>query len=140
MISKNTVSFVRSLHQKKFRSEHNLFIVEGEKMVDELFESDFVIHSLFATDKWEGSKLSFKGKELLTIVTEKVLEQLSTLKTPNQVVAVVHQPEIKFNNELKNKFYLALDKITDPGNMGTILRIADWFGLPFTITLYWFYK
>lgn len=129
MISKSTVSFVRSLHQKKFRIEHNLFLVEGEKMVNELLISDFEIHSLYATEKWEGSKPSLKGMELLTIVTEKVLDQLSALKTPNQVIAVVHQPEIKFKNELENKFYLALDNITDPGNMGTILRIADWFGI-----------
>ena len=129
MISKNTVSFVRSLHHKKFRNEHNLFIIEGEKMVDELLTSDFIIHSLYASDKWDLSKLSADKKALVTIVTVKVLEQLSALKSPNRVIAVVHQPEIKFNNKLEDKFYLALDNITDPGNMGTILRIADWFGI-----------
>ena len=129
MISKNTLSFVRSLHQKKYRIEHQLFLVEGEKMVEELLRSDFNIHSLYANEKWDADKLSPKNKRLLTPVTDKVLEQLSALKTANQVIAVVYMAETKFNNELKQKYYLALDHISDPGNMGTILRIADWFGM-----------
>lgn len=128
MISKTTISFVRSLHQKKFRKEHKLFIVEGEKMVDELLASDYIIHSLYATEKWINSRLK-KSKQLLSIVSDKVLEQLSALKTSNQALAVVHQPEKITGINLEEKYYLALDNISDPGNMGTILRIADWFDI-----------
>ncbi len=120
---------MRSLHQKKYRAEHQLFLVEGAKMVEELLRSDFIIHSLYASDKWDAGKLSPKNKRLLTTVTDKVLEQLSVLKTANQVIAVVFMREIKIKNELEQKYYLALDHISDPGNMGTILRIADWFGI-----------
>jgi len=129
MIAKSTVSFVRSLHQKKQREAQQLFLVEGEKMVEELLASDFLIHSLYATEKWETSSLSATQKDSLTLVSDKVLEQLSVLKTANKVVAVVKQPLQKGINELKQKYYIALDSISDPGNMGTIIRIADWFGI-----------
>lgn len=123
------MGFVRSLHQKKYRAQHQLFIVEGEKMVEELLASDFRIQSIYASEKWAEATLTTKSRNILTRVSEKVLEQLSALKTANQVIAVVHQPNFNFKNKLENKYYLALDAISDPGNMGTILRIADWFGI-----------
>ena len=123
------LSFVRSLHQKKCRIEHKLFLVEGEKMVNELMASDFIIHSLFADDNWEPASLFRDSQKLLQTVNAKELAQISTLQTPNKVLAVVHQPEIVFDGYLNNKHYLLLDDISDPGNVGTIIRIADWFGI-----------
>ena len=119
MLTKNKIKQIRSLSLKKNRKTEGLFIAEGEKIVDELINSDFEIESIYATSEWEGSEA--------TIISEKELSRISFLKTPNKVLAVVHIPSE--NLKLSGETVLALDGISDPGNLGTIIRLADWFGV-----------
>lgn len=125
MITKETVKQVRQLHQKKFRTAEQLFIIEGIKMLEEALRfNPQCIQAIYVSEKLE---LPFVvPNEKLTVVTDKVLRQLSTLKNPQGIVAVCRQ----FNAEIDQKtFSIALDRIQDPGNMGTILRLAAWFGV-----------
>ena len=132
MLSKNTISFIRSLHQKKFREEEQLFIAEGHKLVDELLESGYAIQSVVATEKAMSDfedRLSGRVGEVYT-ATEKDLERISALTTPQQVLAVAAIPRRSLKlSDLEAKLTLLLDDVRDPGNMGTILRIAHWFGV-----------
>ncbi len=122
MLSNNQKKYVNSLKQKKFRNQHQTFVVEGVKMVEELIESDSEIELLFATSKW---KSNYKN----TIdVNDKELASISSLKTPNDVLAVVKRQTIK-PIEYNKTLSIALDNVQDPGNLGTIIRTADWFGI-----------
>jgi TrmH family RNA methyltransferase len=123
MLSKNEVKYIQSLYSKKQRNEHNLFIVEGKKMVDELLLSDYVVEQIYATKDWQNSF------EKTTIIDEDELIRISNLQTPNQVLAIVKMKTATQNFTVKNKINLVLDNIQDPGNFGTIIRIADWFGI-----------
>ena len=124
-ISKNELRQVRALSQKKFRDETGLFVVEGEKMVSEALASGFEVVSVYRRDE----------------IGEEAMERLSQLSSPSPVLAVVRQPAPVPFQPLKG-LYLALDGIRDPGNLGTILRVADWFGIdgvvasPDTVELY----
>jgi TrmH family RNA methyltransferase len=133
MVSKSSIKFIASLQQKKFRNEHNLFVAEGVKIVEELLlSSDFKLHSLYATEKWidANENLTCNYSHLLHIATDKDLQQISSLTNVNEVVAVVHIPDCAINKkELSENLSLVLDEVKDPGNMGTIIRIADWFGI-----------
>jgi TrmH family RNA methyltransferase len=127
MIPKALLKQTRQLHQKKFRNERGCFIVEGEKLIDELFKSDFIIQDLFITDEWIIP--STKKAQRIHHVTPNELHEISALESPNKGLAVA---VIKENPGLiaeAEKRYLMLDGIRDPGNMGTLLRIADWFGI-----------
>ena len=127
MASKSTISFLRSLQQKKFRNEEGLFIVEGPKMVSELLKSDFKVRQLYATSSWMPDQHTSLPLE---IVTEAEMERVSGLQTPNKVLALVEMPILEGPvNELSKGLHLLLDQIQDPGNLGTIIRIADWFGV-----------
>jgi TrmH family RNA methyltransferase len=127
MASKSTISFLRSLQQKKCRNEEGLFIVEGPKMVSELLKSDFKVRQLYATSSWMPDQHTSLPLE---IVTEAEMERVSGLQTPNKVLAVVEMPILEGPvNELSKGLHLLLDQIQDPGNLGTIIRIADWFGV-----------
>jgi len=134
MISKNQIKQLKSLHQKKFRDEEKLFIAEGIKTTDEIIENHAaVVNELFITDDYlqTRSSLLLKNKINYTLVTEQELEKISTLTTPNSSLAVCHyfgRPSAQF--DFSTQYSLYLDDIRDPGNMGTILRIADWFGIP----------
>src|ERR1051326_5377596 len=124
-MTNSQIKKIRQLHQKKFREEFKLFIAEGPKIVNELLNSDFRLNSIFYTKEFELNKLKVKGE----IISEKEMEQISTLTTPNQMLAVFEIPEqgeISFSSK---EILLALDDIRDPGNFGTIVRIADWFGM-----------
>jgi TrmH family RNA methyltransferase len=129
MLSKNQIKFIASLKQKKYREENNLFIAEGAKIVPELLASGIIVKQVYATsdflrkNKIEGSIERFEIKE-------NELERISFLMTPNEVLAVCEIPvhELKIDS-FKDKLTLVLDDIKDPGNMGTIIRIADWFGI-----------
>ena len=127
MLSKKEIKDIQSLSQKKFREELKLYIAEGPKTVNELLQLvPGKIRQVYATDTWiEAHPKEDPAK--ITHVTGVELEQLSQLKTPNQVLAVIEQePE----REVPDKgFMLYLDTIQDPGNFGTIIRIADWFGV-----------
>lgn len=124
MIHANQKKFIISLQQKKFRILHKVFVVEGVKMVDELLEADFEIEQLYATTNWIAQRKNTSVEE----VSEKELNSISSLKTPHEVLAVVRQrPTQVIANNIG--LTLALDTIQDPGNFGTILRTADWFGI-----------
>ncbi len=129
MISKSQSKYIQSLGQKKHRDHEDVFIAEGPKMAKELLQSkNVVINHLYALYGWvqENEKL-LKGIPVTTI-SEMELEKISQLKTPNQVVAVIKKFEIK-EPVAKENISLVLDTIQDPGNLGTIIRTADWFGI-----------
>lgn len=132
MISQNQIKFVRSLHQKKFRDEHRKYIAEGPKIISDLLQADIPIISLFARKTWIEKNykiLSDKNIDVLEISENEHL-RISNLTAPNQVLAVLDIPEsIGINEKDINGIVLALDQISDPGNLGTIIRTADWFGI-----------
>lgn len=130
MLSRGQVKLIRSLQQKKYRKLHNLFVVEGVKLINELLLSEFIIHSFFAQNDETTGKIienEFPGKIKSTnFITENELKSISSLVSPNKFLAVVEIPEaadIMYGNDLN----IVLDGIRDPGNLGTIIRIADWF-------------
>jgi TrmH family RNA methyltransferase len=121
MITKNQIKLIRSLGLKKNRIKHNLFIAEGEKIVKELLDSNLTLYHLFSTND------AYDLKENYTIIKNEELKQISNLKTPNKVVALFKIPRpanIDFNKNI-----IALEEINDPGNLGTIIRLCDWFGI-----------
>ncbi len=122
-LSKNHIKLITSLQQKKYRQKHKLFVGEGVKVVNELLNSNFEVEQLFITDDFEiSSKI-----ENTILVTEKELKKISQLKTPNKVVGLFKIPETL---STKNTgIIIALDAINDPGNLGTIIRLCDWFGV-----------
>lgn len=120
MLSKNQIKFITSLQQKKYRDEHELFIAEGFKTISELLDSNMQLHELFTTET-----LNSNAKQ--TLITEKELAKISTLKTPNKMLAVFKKPASKPIDD--SKLMVALDDVRDPGNLGTIIRLCDWFGI-----------
>ncbi|MEN9399863.1 MAG: hypothetical protein RL632_964 [Bacteroidota bacterium] len=124
-LSKNKIKRIRSLHLKKNRDELGLFLVEGEKMVIEaLREFPNLIEEVYATFTIETA--DFKG--VIEMISDAELAQLSTLKTPNKALAILRKLP-KVERDLSEGLILVLDGVQDPGNMGTILRTADWFGV-----------
>ncbi len=119
MLSKKHLKLVTSLKQKKFRHQEHLFVVEGIKGVEEFLNSDFNLHLLFATER------VFDVDTIL--ISEQELQKLSSLKSPNTVVAIFVMPKEK-PLEIEG-LILALDDVRDPGNLGTIIRLCDWFGI-----------
>ena len=138
MISKSQISFIKSLHQKKFRKEHGLFLVEGIKSVTEFIHSYYTVDTIFCTANVLPKLGNLLQKINLNEVTETELAKISTLSTPQQILALIKfPPEIAIDAEaLKNNFTLVLDGIQDPGNLGTIIRTADWFGFKHIICSY----
>ncbi|HOG19534.1 MAG TPA: RNA methyltransferase [Salinivirgaceae bacterium] len=133
VVSASEIKFIKSLGVKKYRQEHGLFVVEGEKVVGELLESGFVVRDVFCTEEYSGSVKYDKCR----VVTNKQLERLSFFKTPNKVLAVAEIPKDECNIEQflsqDKLLLLGLDNINDPGNMGTIIRIANWFGIKYIV-------
>ena len=125
MITKNTIKQIASLRQQKFRKELGLFVVEGRKMVEELLRSDFKIAGLYATEAFLNANPSFTDAE---VVSEMQMEQMSGQDTPPGILAVVRIPE-QGNIKISSRYVLALDGIANPGNMGTLIRTAEWFGI-----------
>jgi len=129
MLLKNQLKFVTSLKQKKNREAQQLFIAEGTKVVTELLSSSIVVKQLFATPQFFKDKKIDHTTECFEIKTSE-LERISSLTTPNEVLAICEIPNYELvAGELENKLTLVLDDIKDPGNLGTIIRIADWFGI-----------
>ncbi len=133
MLSKNKIKFINSIKKKKYRDIHQYFFVEGEKLVDELLHSDVQIISVLAVKDWiekKQSKLSNLTDIEIIEVTEEELKKISALTTPNKILVIAKQPSHSFEiNEIKEKLNIFLDNIKDPGNLGTIIRIADWYGI-----------
>lgn len=124
MISKNQIKIINSLQQKKYRKIHQQFFAEGKKVIQELLNSNFELIELFTTQE------SFPNvpKSQINTISEADLKKISALVTPNESLAIFKIPN---ENKLKtdNGLTIALDDIRDPGNMGTIIRLADWFGV-----------
>lgn len=127
MLSKNELKYIQSLCQKKQRQASGLFIAEGPKIVDELLNSHFTVNKVYATDEWDAAKLA--DPSILTRVSAHELAKISGLQTPQQILAVARQYWPDAAPLLNQKITLVLDGIQDPGNLGTIIRIADWFGI-----------
>ena len=122
-ISKNQHKLITSLSQKKYRQKHKLFIAEGVKVVEELLNSSFEVENLFCSDEFSSNV----SEDKIIRVSETDLKKVSSLKTPNKVLGVFKIPDEKL---LKNKgLVVVLDAINDPGNLGTIIRLCDWFGV-----------
>ena len=122
-MTRSDIQLVRSLSDKRGRSEHGLFVAEGAKLIGELRRSDLRIRRIFAT---EGL---FEGPEV-ECVTEKEMERLSLLKTPSNSLAIVEIPRYRLAAaHVGQRLTLALDDVQNPGNLGTIIRLADWFGI-----------
>ena len=125
MISKNQIKFIKSLYLKKNRIKAQLFVVEGEKIVNELLNSKFKIEHIYATKQF--SWINSNQKLAVTLVSNEELSRISNLTSPNNVLAIVRlsQQELKNNTGIT----LVLDDVNDPGNLGTIIRMCDWFGV-----------
>jgi TrmH family RNA methyltransferase len=128
MISKQQLSFLRSLHQKKFRQMYGKFLVEGDKLVRELLSSNYKVEAVYAVKDYQ---LPPAASGYLTEISEEELRKISTHENPNQVVAVseikseIRNPKAEIGKEL----VIVCDHLSDPGNAGSIIRIADWFGI-----------
>lgn len=123
MITKNQIKLISSLHQKKHRLVHNLFFAEGVKVIQELLDSNFELEHLYITEViFEDIEFSKK-----TIISDSDLKKISALATPNNCLAVFKISTTKPISE--NGLIVALDDIRDPGNLGTIIRLCDWFGI-----------
>ena len=123
MLTAHKIKVFQSLDKKKFRQKYNLFLVEGNKIISELKNSPYKIKEIFSI---EPSELSFLKSET-HLITERDLKKISFLQTPKDSVAVVEIPETKFLQH--PKIQIILDGIQDPGNLGTIIRLCDWFGI-----------
>ena len=123
-ITKQQLQFIRSLKDRKVRDENNCFVVEGLKLVQELIEQHTgLIESVFCSDP----ELLSNDSVPVSYIKPSDLERISTQKTPNKAIAIVKKPIVETKND--NALVLALDGIQDPGNLGTIIRTADWFGI-----------
>lgn len=122
-MTKAEIQFVRALADKRMRDSEGLFIAEGDKLVEEIIASGLNIRNLYTTNKGLG----LRGA---TLIERSEMERISQLKSANTTLAVVEQPRYKLDERaLRDTLILALDGVQNPGNMGTIIRLADWFGI-----------
>jgi len=127
-LSKNRLKYIHSLELKKKRKEDKVFVAEGPKLVGDLL-GVFPCRFLAATPDWLVAYPNVKADEIVEVTNEE-LSRASFLKTPQQVLAIFEQPEYKIDaNVVHQSLCLALDDVQDPGNLGTIVRLADWFGI-----------
>ncbi len=122
MLTRNEILFVRSLTDRAAREREGLFVVEGDKMVGELLQSEMKVERVFTTSK---SRIKHSVAE---VVSEKEMERMSSLKNPSDSLALVRLPDREFEIG-SGELVIALDRVQDPGNLGTIVRMADWFGV-----------
>ncbi len=123
MVVKSELKLIKSLQQKKYRNEHGLFVVEGKKTIEEVVNSDMKVYKLFAVDP-----IGLDVDDLqVEKVTARELSQMSSLKNPNGYLGVFYIP--KPTKKITSDWVLVLDGVQDPGNLGTIIRLCDWFGI-----------
>ena len=128
MLSKNKIKYIRSLELKKNRKEEGVFVAEGHKLVGDLL-GHFPCRLLVALPSWLEKNPHHTADEVIEVTPEE-LSRSSLLKTPQDVLAVFEQPHYKLPTDVMNhSLCLALDDVQDPGNLGTIIRLADWFGI-----------
>jgi len=132
MISKTRIKFIKSLQIKKVRDEEKLFVIEGDKLVKEFLSAKIPLKLLIAKPEFiDGLQPELtKFSDIIEEASYDELKQISTLKTPHNALAVIHMPENEINiAEILKNYCVALDFVQDPGNMGTIIRAAGWFGI-----------
>lgn len=130
MLSKQITKIVQNLEKKKFREKYNLFKIEGEKLVSELLHSSFTIHSILAYSNWIERHRPLLSDINVTEIEEREMSLLSNFQSLPEVIALAKIPEYGYQEaEIREKLSLVLNGIQDPGNLGTILRVADWFGI-----------
>ncbi len=122
MLSKNRIKLLNSLQKKKFRLQHRLFVAEGIKVIKEFLKSSYVLESLYTT-----TDLFMLPAEKTVFITPDELKKISALTTPQVAVAVFQMPNEA--SPMPTHFSVALDGVRDPGNLGTIIRLCDWFGI-----------
>jgi TrmH family RNA methyltransferase len=123
MVSKNQIKLITSLQQKKYRKQEQLFFAEGVKVVQELLHSNFELQDLFTTKQ----DFLTVPKDKVHAISEAELKKISVLTTPNTCLAVFKIPKAK--EMVEKGLIVALDDVRDPGNLGTIIRLCDWFGI-----------
>jgi RNA methyltransferase, TrmH family len=136
-LSQNRAKQIRALHQKKYRQESGLFLVEGAKAVYETMEEGWPCESLVCTEKFlkaSNKATEFFHQEIL-ICSEDQLSTLGNFQTNNAALLIARQKSPELMPDPDQKLWIALDEISDPGNLGTIIRLADWFGLKEVICL-----
>ncbi|TKB95612.1 TrmH family RNA methyltransferase [Pedobacter cryophilus] len=126
MLSKSQISLIKSLYQKKYRKEHQLFLVEGFKAISEFINSNYVIHSVYCVKDMISNLPKSIHKQKVFEVTVNELEKISTLQTPQGILAILEIPHFQITKH--KDIIIVLDGVQDPGNLGTIIRTADWFG------------
>ena len=125
MVTKSELKYIQSLSDKKVRLETGCFIAEGVKLVGEMIAAGYPLKAVYALDNWESPDASIE----VTRIEAFELEKMSLLQTPNQVLAVALMPQKKEAIDVAGQLTIVLDGIQDPGNLGTIIRTADWFGI-----------
>lgn len=123
MVSKNQIKFIEKLQQKKYRTQYKMFVVEGKKSIIEFLQSGFEVEQIFVTDDFYGNFSQYN----ISFISKEELKKISSLKNPDDGLAIFKIPDnqpITFSGKI-----LALDDIRDPGNLGTIIRLCDWFGI-----------
>lgn len=134
MLSKNKIKFVNALFLKKNRDEQQLFCAEGEKCVTELIKT-FECKTLIATNEWLLTH-ALPAEEIISVETTEEIKKVTFFKTPSPVTAIFKRENHQLTHDtLQNNLVLVLDGVQDPGNMGTIVRIADWFGIRHVVCL-----
>ncbi len=134
MITKATIKYIQSLQHKKVRDEFNMFIAEGPKVVNAFLDNDiFDCENIYCTQIWLdqlNKNLADRYFDKITVIKDFELEKISALTVANNVLAVLHKKPVLASINIANSLTLVLDDVQDPGNLGTIIRIADWFGIP----------
>ncbi|MBO9201825.1 MULTISPECIES: TrmH family RNA methyltransferase [Niastella] len=128
MLIKSQVKYIQSLSHKKLRDSEGVFVAEGPKLINELLSARLPLLQLYAVKEW----IDVQDKQLagpVTEITASELERISLLQTPNQVLGIFKKPVFTASRPARNTLSLMLDTIQDPGNLGTIIRCADWFGI-----------
>lgn len=128
MLSRQEAKKIRSLQQKKYRKFHNAFIAEGEKVVAEVLKSDLLVQHLILTEQHSGFAENVRNIPV-SYTNTTTMASLSAMTTPPGIIAVVTIPDHRFDTSEFGATSLVLDNLTDPGNLGTIMRTADWFGI-----------
>lgn len=124
MVTKSQIKRIASLKQKKYRSQYGLFVVEGKKLVNELVQAGLQPYALFVDDPQNATAFPIAAQ----LVSPSQIKHMSSLATPNGVLGVFYQP--KPQPTVASGWVVALEAVRDPGNLGTIIRLCDWFGIP----------